>query len=136
MARTHLLPKLTVGEVVAFMAKINFGASDECWPFGNRKGYGSFKVGFRSFRASRISLHLFAGFDPMEKIVCHKCDNPPCVNPTHLYAGTCKDNSLDMTTRNRHYRQQKGMQTVIRAKYLHSDFVTASQAERDLAGAK
>lgn len=132
MARTHLLPKLTAGQVAAFLAKIKFAGSNECWIYGTGKGYGAIYITDHSFRASRVSLYLFAGFDPMEKIVCHKCDNPPCVNPTHLYAGTCRDNSLDAVLRNRLHVSPRGVRSgVIRAKYikepLHPDYVAAAE---------
>lgn len=127
------IPNLTALEVREFISKIRLSSSDDCWMFGGARGYGRFVVAGNLYVATRISLRLFAGFDPMEKLVCHKCDNPPCVNPTHLYAGTETDNRRDYELRGKHKKQP----TVIRAKYvLHPDFATASQAERDLAGAK
>ena len=43
---------------------------------------------------------------PLEMLILHTCDNPGCVNPNHLYAGTSHDNSTDMVCRNRHVKEQ------------------------------
>jgi hypothetical protein len=122
------LPNLTAPEVCEFISKIRFSSSDDCWMFGTQRGYGRFTVAGASYVASRVSLRIFAGFDPMEKVVCHKCDRPPCVNPTHLYAGTDSDNQRDYQLRGKFKKQP-----VLRAKYLkyplHPDFLTAADKE-------
>lgn len=64
------------------------------------KGYG--KVYYRGqFRAHRIAWILTYGTIPHKLHVLHKCDNPPCVNPDHLYVGTNKDNVRDKVNRGR-----------------------------------
>lgn len=50
----------------------------------------------KSFLAHRLSLQLNLGSPPSNKhYACHKCNNPPCINPTHLYWGTPSDNTSD-----------------------------------------
>lgn len=79
-----------------------------CWLWLGRRGargYG--QVGFRGFKtrqAHRVSWLIHNGPIPDGLFVCHKCDTPPCVNPDHLFLGTCQDNLTDMARKNRAYR--------------------------------
>jgi hypothetical protein len=79
------------------------GGPDACWPFTravNRKGYGI--VGGRNRGlAHRIAFEAVKGPVPDGLLVCHHCDNPPCCNPAHLFAGTIPDNALDMVAKGR-----------------------------------
>jgi hypothetical protein len=73
-----------------------------CWNWKGRisKGYGIFNHS-KLITAHRFSYILHNGNIPDKKIICHTCDNPKCVNPKHLYAGTHKDNTNDMLERGR-----------------------------------
>ncbi len=70
----------------------------------NRRGYGQISGdnGRKSLVASRVSYELFVGPIPDDLFVLHRCDNPPCVNPVHLFLGTCQDNKDDSIRKNRH----------------------------------
>lgn len=77
-----------------------------CWEWmGCRhyKGYGEFslKKG-NDVKAHRFSWELKFGKIPRGLILCHKCDNPPCVNPDHLFLGTDKENKDDSIQKCRH----------------------------------
>lgn len=77
---------------------------DECWPWlgaRRRRGYGTFCINLRNYVATRFIYELVHGVDPGELLVCHSCDNPPCVNPAHLFLGTDQDNVLDMHRKGR-----------------------------------
>lgn len=74
-----------------------------CWEWNGKRnhgGYGSFTSGGKWHQAHRLALAL-AGVDIDGRLVCHKCDNPSCVNPDHLFLGTHKDNHSDMMAKGR-----------------------------------
>jgi len=72
--------------------------TDTCWlwtgSIGNT-GYGQLRVNRKTVRAHRVSWELHNSKILSGMCVLHKCDNPPCVNPDHLFLGTHKDNASD-----------------------------------------
>lgn len=83
---------------------VMLGRPDDCWPWtGCRtpKGYGL--AGFTSgtVGAHRLSYRMHKGEIPPGMVVCHRCDNPPCCNPNHLFLGTHRDNVLDKIAKGR-----------------------------------
>jgi len=83
----------------------NNNIQGRCWEYQeskNRLGYGRFKFGGKKeLLVHRVIYEHFNGKIKKGLFVCHKCDNPPCCNPKHLYAGTPQDNMNDMISRGR-----------------------------------
>jgi len=76
---------------------------DDCWEWkaNKRNGYGRIYFDGRLHTAHRISWIIHFGEIPDKLKVLHKCDNPSCVNPYHLFLGTQEDNVHDMCNKNR-----------------------------------
>lgn len=92
-----------------FEAKFVRGRMTECWPWRAASsgyfGYGRIRVRDVLVQAHRLAYELYVGPLPEGKVLLHVCDNPPCVNPTHLIPGTRSDNNQDTHDKGRHPRR-------------------------------
>ncbi len=98
-----------------FWGGVKIGELNECWPWQRTKtgkGYGMVCLtkaeaprNKRLLLAHRVAWTLKNGGIPDNLFACHKCDNPICCNPNHIFLGTCADNQADMVSKG---RQAKG----------------------------
>ena len=75
-----------------------------CWIWMldcDQNGYGKISIKNKAYYAHRVSWELHNNSIPKGMFVCHKCDNPSCVNPDHLFLGTQSDNMQDMKSKGR-----------------------------------
>lgn len=92
-----------------FWSKVDVGTDTQCWEWTAAKtvdGYGSFKAGSGKLGANvgahRHSYEMAHGeIGGSETLVCHHCDNPGCVNPSHLFLGEALDNRTDASRKGR-----------------------------------
>jgi len=98
-----------------------------CWDwlkFKDRNKYGHIKVLGKSELVHRVAYQTLVGDIPSGMFVCHRCDNPSCLNPEHLFIGTNQDNIDDKVAKNRQSKigQQKGSKHSL-AKLTEKDIV-------------
>lgn len=89
-----------------YLSRVDRRGPDECWPWtasGTPEGYGQMRIGARqNILAHRVAYALAHGAIPPGRLVLHRCDNPGCNNPAHLFLGTDRANSDDKIAKGRH----------------------------------
>lgn len=101
--------ELSEKDIEKFWKYVDKKSDDECWEwkaYKDTNGYGILRINPKTYRAHRISWVLHYGEIPAcdsyhGMCVLHRCDNPACVNPHHLFLGTHKDNMGDMRDKGR-----------------------------------
>lgn len=128
---TCLRPILPSGTALRLRlaSKVKFDRVTSCWNWiGNlAAGYGRIqlpnaKSGGKGVGAHRVSYRVFVGQIPNGFFVCHRCDNPRCINPKHLFLGTPKDNTQDCI--------RKGRKAVCRGEQVTISKLTEDQVRR------
>ena len=88
-----------------FWEKVHKLPGDGCWLWTGARsrhgGYGIVSYKLKPHRAHALSWEFANGTKPTGMVICHKCDNPPCVRPSHLMLGTHRDNIRDMAAKGR-----------------------------------
>lgn len=104
----HGPPRL-VPDKAWLQSKVQINPDTGCWIFTNKgapssvpnKAYGRYQTGRKSYMAHRRAYELYHGPIPEGMLVCHRCDNPKCCNPEHLFLGTNEDNTRDALVKSR-----------------------------------
>ena len=84
---------------------------DGCWEYQgyrDKNGYGKTSVNTKVISAHRFAWEFYNGKIPEGMVVCHKCDNPPCVRPDHLFLGTTMENYRDYVQKFGHPKNNGG----------------------------
>ena len=105
--------RFIMGHCSRLRARVGFeerecGYKTPCWVWTETlddNGYGMFRSSVRAHRAVWAAQH---GPIPKGLLICHHCDNPPCVRPDHLFLGTIRDNNLDRHAKGRSKNLDRG----------------------------
>lgn len=106
----HKASKQTAEELFWNHITRNQFDTDECWTWTGKihsQGYGVFTYRGKEIYAHRFSFAIHNEPVPEKMHVLHKCDNPPCSNPKHLFPGTNADNVADAVAKNRNVRGER-----------------------------
>lgn len=128
-----------------FWKRVKQGKDDECWEWKagrntkvKGRDYGIVRMNGKRRKTHQVAYEIAIGKIPSGMFVCHKCDNPPCCNPKHLFAGTPKDNVEDCFRKGRAYREMgedrynarltESDVNQIRARYIKRSFISGGRA--------
>lgn len=99
---------MNTDDLIRFWSRVDKTPNtNNCWEWKNPThpfGYGRFGVAGRNYLAHRLSYQIHYGSITSKDCVLHKCDNPRCVNPQHLFIGSRADNAIDRTLKGRTLR--------------------------------
>lgn len=107
----HPTLHMTMKEKLNHYSALNQATGCILWVGRISKGYGRMKVEGKSVSAHRVSWQTHNGEIPSGLWVLHKCDTPLCINPSHLFLGTCIENIIDRDTKGRQIRGEHHIQS-------------------------
>lgn len=117
---------------------------DSCWEWKSKAGtneYGNTTYRNSYWSSHRLAWFLYYGEIPQGMYVCHKCDNPPCCNPNHLFLGTHQDNVNDREKKRRNKlprcsgeKHGQHKLTNIQVNEIRTMYATGRHSYRSLSG--
>lgn len=115
--------------------------SPDCWIWTrnkNKGGYGRLQINGKALLVHRVAFALFNGPVFNGKVVCHRCDNPSCWNPKHLFVGTNLDNIRDCHKKGRAHNQvgenNNGRKlTALAVMAIRALYATGNYSQRNIA---
>lgn len=121
-----------------FWAKVDRRGDEECWPWlgaSRTRNYGIIWDNGRKRLATHVSWELYyARFFPHPLLACHHCDNPPCVNPRHLFTGTMSDNIRDAVQKGRVVPPPGGLANAAKTHCKHGHSLTGDNVRHYSGG--
>jgi hypothetical protein len=117
-----MLPQYTSAWIDRFWSKVD--KSGECWLWTKahmKNGYGETFANGHVLYTHRVAYELTYGSVPDGLFVCHRCDNPGCVRPDHLFAGTHTDNMRDMIAKGRGMKDEQHARGDRNGRRLHPE---------------
>jgi DNA-binding transcriptional regulator YiaG len=118
------------------VSKISANPKTGCWEWSAGKfadGYGAIWTSGTVRRAHRVSYEIHCGSIPDGLHVLHRCDNPICINPEHLFLGTNADNAADKTAKGRQAREARLPQTKLSDDDVRTIRASSGATQNELA---
>jgi len=106
---------------------------NECWEWIGRMncdGYGGITYKYKEEKSHRMAWMLQIGDIPANMCVCHKCDNPSCCNPNHLFLGTHSDNMIDSLKKDRFAPAKLKIKQVLEIRQLYNNNVGINELKQ------
>lgn len=106
------------------LSKVYKNEHSGCWEWQgskNNEGYGQVSYQGKIHLVHRLTYELIIGRIESDMYVCHKCDNPKCCNPAHLFIGTPRDNQIDCRLKNRNPTSKINYNNALKIKRLFND---------------
>ena len=94
------MAELAPTTIARFWSKVDVGDPKDCWNWRAAKAEFGY-VKFQNRKAHRVAYELLVGEIPDGQVACHRCDNPSCCNPTHIFLGSIGDNNRDASAKGR-----------------------------------
>jgi hypothetical protein len=121
-----------------FWAHVEKQPNDGCWVWTGEtvNDYGRMRINGKRVLAHRFAYETFVGELPPDIIICHHCDNHPCVRPDHLFAGSPIDNSHDMVSKGRELSGERNPRvklTEIQVREIRGKFASGAVSKPQLA---
>jgi len=121
-----------MNEEQRFWSKVDKRGPDECWEWQGGKsvaGYGRFWLNGKTVSSTHFAYSSTGRSIRPGYFICHSCDNPGCVNPSHLFQGTPKENQMDMIKKGRQVNTRRKRENYTRGEMCHLSKLTQSQVK-------